>query len=123
MDPHQLSKVKASTLKLYRRHAGSFAHWMELHDFYPEDSSEVDDALVEFKADTLQTKSRFEQTVASVEFCLPQCKGHLSWSRAVIAGWNASYVPTHTTPISRPLSYLVGVYLVARKKNPESPSV
>ena len=118
LDPHQISKVNTATILQYQRAAGRFVTWMVANNFLPTDIEELDDALIEFKADTGPSKSHFQNTVASVEFTLPAARGQLRWTRAVLAGWNASHVPKHTTPVSQPLTRLIGVYLVSRRHPP-----
>ena len=115
IDPHQASKVKDKTLLLYRKSVGSVVAWLESNNFYPTEAEELDDALLEWKAATIPTKAKFEMAVASLEFLFPRFKGRLQWSRSVIAGWNASHSPKHTTPLPRGLSRLVGVHLVSRR--------
>ena len=99
----------------YRRVIGRLVAWLELHSFIPEDEFELDDAIVEWKHDVMPTKANFELTVAAAEFVWPRARGSLTSCRAIIKGWSASYVPKHTTPVSRPLTRLVGLHLCNRR--------
>lgn len=71
------------------------------------------DALVGLMQSIHVTKSEFEATVASIEFCFPKFKHGLQWSRAVIRGWQIHHMPRHTVPLGRAHANLVAVHLVA----------
>ena len=115
LDPHQTSKVSATTLVTYRRAVGRLVVWLQQCAFIPTDEYELDDAIVEWKNETLPSKANFELVVAAAEFVWPRAKGSLKVSRAIITGWAASYTPKHTTPVSRALNRLIGLHMCTRR--------
>ena len=113
LDPHQAGKITDGSLQRYRKAIQPFAAWLiEMH-YNPDQASEWDDLLAEYKhfRGASLTKANFELTVAGVEFLFPRYRGQLKWARAIIAGWGVVHVPRHTTPMCAGPAHLVAVHM------------
>jgi len=116
LDPHQKAKVQHATLNRYRSAFKPFLLFLIKHNFVPISAAEFDDLLVEYKYLEEPTRSTFEGLIAAVEFVMPLFKGHLTWARAVLDGWNVAHVPAHTTPMTSGPAALFAVHLAAEGK-------
>ena len=115
LDVHQAAKIKPSSLVRYQKSVATFHNWLSREGYNPETFEVVDDLVVEFKNSELISKSNFEQLIAGLEFLFPRMKGQLQWARAVSAGWSVTYIPRHTTPLSKGVAHLFAVHMVSLK--------
>ena len=113
-DPHHLRKVQDSTLTRYREALRPFVYFLVANRFTPRSPAEFDDLLVEYKHEFTPKRAAFEALVASLEFAWPPCKGHLSWSRATLAGWSIADPIHHTVPLLRAPCRLLACHIAAQ---------
>ena len=86
LDPYQAAQFKDATTQRYRKALAPFLAFLADNRFSPVTAPEFDDLVVEFKNAEFSrlTKSSFEGLVVASERVLPQLRGNLSWSHAVI---------------------------------------
>ena len=80
MDDDYAAKVTEKTIERYRAAARVFSDWLEDNYLRPENVGEWDDLLVEWKNSTRPSRSKFNTTVASIEFFSPRYQSGLLWS-------------------------------------------
>ena len=90
-----------------------FVEYLIDNHFWPCNFAELDDLAVEFKNSRLITRSNFEALIAALEFVLPASKGHLPWSRSVLAAWAQVHTAEHTVPMCGGPAALLGAHLAA----------
>ena len=101
LDPHQAAGVTDATLKRYRKAVLGFALFLAVYFPFLETPEDFDDGVVEYKQHERISKSDFENLLAAIEFLMPQMKGALVWSHAILKGWRVHHRPQHTVPMSR----------------------
>ena len=77
-----------------------------------EGGSDIDDAMLEFKAGERPSKAQFEALVAGIEATLPRLKGRIPWARAALSGWQVTHTPRHTVPMTRTVGQWFAVHFV-----------
>ena len=105
-----------TTRQRYRAAVKPFVEWMLDYGLVPVMAEEYDDLLVEFKnsEEGSLTRSQFTKLVSAIEWVFPHFKGRLSWSHAVLAGWQTGESTRHTVPLSVHQAVLVAVHLCSR---------
>ncbi len=114
-DPHQAARIKDATTQRYRKALAPLRAFLADNRFSPVTAAEFDDLAVEFKNVEFSriTKSSFEGLVAALEHVLPQLRGNLPWSHAVINSRRAVCTAEHTTPMCSGPAALIGAHMAA----------
>ena len=115
-DADQLQKISATSLQRYRAAILPFTTWATEQGYDIRSAEELDDLLVEWKANTKPSKTNFEMAVAGCEFWNPRWKGKLAWAHAIIGGMAVSHSTRHTVPLTRGPARLIAVWLASRSK-------
>ncbi len=112
---HLAAQIKDATTQRYRKALAPFLAFLVDHRFSPVTAPEFDDLVVEFKNAEFSriTKSSFEGLAAALEHVLPQLRGNLPWSHAVINSWSAVYTAEHTTPMCSGPAARIGAHMAA----------
>ena len=111
MDDDYAGKVTEKTIERYRQAARVFSDWLEENRLHPETVGEWDDLLVEWKNSTRPSRSKFNTTVASIEFFFPRYQRGLTWSHQVAKGMARRHATRHARPMSRDLAALLGAHM------------
>ena len=111
-DQHQLDKLADSTVQRYRKAVLPFAIYLDKYFPDVEGGSDIDDAMLEFKAGERPSKAQFEALVAGIEVTLPRLKGRIPWARAALSGWQVTHTPRHTVPMTRTVGQWFAVHFV-----------
>lgn len=117
MDPHQRAKIQTTSTSRYARAAVPFAGWLLHHRLDPQTAKEWDRLLVEFKQVSPKLSlSDLEAIHAAIEHLLPQYKGRLPWTKAVLCGWRVVYKARHTVPMLMAPCCWIASHMSARGK-------
>ena len=104
-----------ATLKRYQKVLKDFVDWLDETDENPDCAEQVDDLIVAYEQDQMLSKSTLENLVAAVGFCWPRFRGHLIWSKAVLAGWAVAHTARHTVPLPKSLTRLTAAHLTTHR--------
>ena len=100
LDPLHESSVTKNTLDRYRRAVHKFDSFLHSEHATPGTAAELDSWLVRYRQASQLTRSRFEQTVAALEFFSPGLKGQLGYSKRVIRGLVKQTPVQHAIPLT-----------------------
>lgn len=100
----------------YMRIILAFVVWCGRLGVEPEEEYEYDDLICEMAVGTEGTrpltKSQLQTLIAAVEKVLPNMKGHLCCSRAMLSSWSVSYRPKHAVPLTFIYAFLLAWTLI-----------
>jgi hypothetical protein len=121
IDQHVFAAMKSSSKGGYRLALGSFLLYLTYYNLIPETPTEVDDYLLEWKADNCwlgrvlgakqPNKNTFEKAIAAIHKAVPACKGQLHGAYEVMKAWRVVLRPHHHVPMSKPWALLIGAWL------------
>ena len=113
LDPHIKLKILPASLGRYQKAVANFTDFIVTHHFSFDHAEELDDLIVEWKNSKTISKSDMEACVSGVEMALPQFKGKLPWSHAVLSAWGVLHQPKHTVPATEGTCALLGAQMAS----------
>ena len=112
LDVDRAASIRDAALASYRRGAGAFLSFLDMHAWSPRSFEEWGDLLVEFSFSGVGV-ARFRESVAALEFFFVRLKGNLPWARRRLEDLAGSTPLRHTVPAGYEVCLLLAAWIAS----------